>query len=213
MIVTIDGPAGVGKSTVAKLLAKRLGYRYLDTGAMYRAFTWGAIKRGIPLNEEGKLLRMIKGSSLRMGPETILLDGEDITRYIRSEDLTRHVHHLADSIPIRSELVRLQMEIAKGGNLVTEGRDQGSVVFPRAKRKFYLDASLRERARRRLKDLGKASKDLRLQEMMVEIRLRDGLDIQRAVGGLRIPKDAIYIDTTDMTVQEVLDTIFGIIKA
>src|SRR3954468_16039712 len=146
-VLTIDGPAGAGKSSVALQVAQKLGLRFLDTGAMYRAVTWKARKLGLvdPL----AIAAMARGTRVVVEPDRVTCDGEDVTRAIREPEVTAAVRHVADSPECRAELVRMQREIGAAGGLVTEGRDQGSVVFPDADFKFYMDASSEVRARRR----------------------------------------------------------------
>ncbi len=199
-VITLDGPAGAGKSTIARLLAKRLGFRFLDTGAMYRAFTWKALETGVDLRQPADLVAMIKGSTLQLDEARVILDGRDITNEIRDERITANSRHLADPPEVRAELVRLQQEFGGAGGLVTEGRDQGSVVFPDAEFKFYLDASIDERARRRAKELEGAD----LAALKKSIDERDERDRTRAIGALKKPAGAIVIDTSSMTVDEVV---------
>jgi len=201
-VITIDGPAGAGKSTVARRLAQELGFRFLDTGAMYRAFTWAALERGVNLKDPAALVRLIQGSALEFERGRVLLDGWDITDEIRAERITKNAAFLADPPPVRAELVRLQREIGRAGGLVTEGRDQGTVVFPDAEHKFYLDASIDVRAGRRLKELeqrGEVAAGVR--EGIAE---RDERDRKREVGALRIPEGAIKVDTSNRSVDEVV---------
>src|SRR5438128_9710203 len=151
-IITLDGPAGAGKSTVARLVAKNLGLRFLDTGAMYRAVTWKARKLG--LTDPLAIAEMIRATRLTVDPDRVTCDGEDVTRAIREPQVTAAVRPIADSPECRAELVRMQREIGRSGGLVTEGRDQGSIVFPDAEFKFYLDASVEVRTKRRHREQG-----------------------------------------------------------
>lgn len=198
-IVTIDGPAGAGKSTVARAIAARLGLRFLDTGAMYRAVTWKVLEER--LTDVREIAAMIRRTTLEMG-DRILVDGRDVTAEIRTPELTRAVKPIADSPECRAELVRLQREIGKDGGLVTEGRDQGSVVFPDAEYKFYLDASVDERARRRHREAGGD-----LDQIRRDIEKRDRDDMARPVGALVRPAGAIVIDTTGMTADDVVEAV------
>lgn len=191
MIVTIDGPAGAGKSTVARRVAKTLGLRYLDTGAMYRAYTWMAMERGIDLDDARAILRMMRREPMKADAKAI-----------RAERVTRHVYKLANVPVIRREMMRRQRAIGCRGGLVTEGRDQGSVVFPRADLKIYLTASVEERARRRHAEVGGS-----LEEIRREIARRDRRDRRRKVGALKVPRGAWRIDTTGRSIREVVDVI------
>ena len=202
MLVTIDGPAGSGKSTIARLVARRLGLRFLDTGAMYRAVALKAERLGIA--DPAAVARMIRGTSIAVEPDRVLCDGEDVTKAIRRPEVTAAVRPIADSPECRAELVRLQREAGREGGLVTEGRDQGSVVFPGATHKFSLDASVDVRAGRRHREIGGSLEDVR-----AKIERRDAEDRARAVGPLVCPPGAVVIDTSALTVEEVVARIAG----
>ncbi|MFW5692610.1 MAG: (d)CMP kinase, partial [Thermoguttaceae bacterium] len=150
MIITIDGPAGAGKSTVAKAVARRLGFRFLDTGAMYRAVALAGLRAGVDWSEPDELARVAEGLHIEVDGERTLLDGEDVTDAVRQSDVTAVTRYAADNPRVRDRLVQLQRELAAGRDVVTEGRDQGTVAFPEAERKFFLTAGPEERARRRL---------------------------------------------------------------
>lgn len=205
LIITIDGPAGAGKSTVAREVARRLGLRYLDTGAMYRAVAWKARRLG--LSDPREIARMIAGTRIEVADGRVLCDGQDVTLEIRSPEITAAVRPIADAPECRAELVRMQREAVRGGGLVTEGRDQGSVVFPDAPFKFYLDASVEERARRRWRELGGD-----LEEIRRAIERRDAEDRSRPVGPLVCPPGAQVIDTSALTVEEVVDKILATVR-
>jgi cytidylate kinase len=207
-VITIDGPAGAGKSTVAREVARRLGLRFLDTGAMYRAFTWKAMNAGVSLTDAAALVGMVRASRFEFDEGRVILDGRDITSEIRGERVTRNAKHLADPPEVRAELVRLQQEIGKGGGLVTEGRDQGTVVFPDADHKFYLDASVDVRARRRHRETGGDYEAVR--HFIAE---RDARDRARPVGTLRVPTGAIMIDTSHLTIEQVVERIVGAVTS
>ena len=204
-IITLDGPAGAGKSTVAKLVAKRLGLRFLDTGAMYRAVTWKAKQEGA-VDMVG-IAAMIDRTRITVDEKRVTVDGRDVSKDIRTPEIARAVAPIAASPECRAALVKLQQEIGREGGLVTEGRDQGSVVFPDAEYKFYLDASIDERARRRHKEIGGEADHIRR-----EMAERDRSDMTRAAGPLIKPQGAIVIDTTGMTIDEVVEAIASRVK-
>lgn len=206
MIITIDGPAASGKSTVARALAKRLGYHYIDTGAFYRAFTWKAIRVKANLKDEPGLCRLASKTRIEIeinqGGTKVLVDGRDVTEEIRSPEVTEKVHHIASLARVREHLVELQRKAALGTSAVAEGRDTGTVVFPGADKKFYLDAQLEERARRRLAEPN--HKGIAYEKILEELRLRDERDSTREASPLRMGPDFIYLDTTRFTVEEVV---------
>ncbi len=202
--MTLDGPAGAGKSTVARRVAAALGLRFLDTGAMYRAYTWKGLDLGIDLRDVPRLLEIIRGSRLELPEGRVLLDGRDISAEIRAERVTAASVYLADPPEVRAELVRAQRRQGEAGGLVTEGRDQGTVVFPDAEYKFYLDASVEVRAKRRVEELAKRGEKAEPAEVLKGIAERDERDRRRPVGGLRKPEGAIEIDTSRMGVDEVV---------
>lgn len=201
-IITLDGPAGAGKSSVARLVAKRLGLRFLDTGAMYRAVTWKARKLG--LADPAQIAPMIRATRLTLEPDRVTCDGEDVTRAIRDPKVTAAVRPVADSPECRAELVKMQQEIGRDGGLVTEGRDQGSVVFPDAEFKFYLDASVDVRAKRRHAEEGGD-----LDAIRRSIEQRDAEDKARKAGPLVEPKGALRLDTSGLTLEEVVARILA----
>ena len=216
LVITIDGPAAAGKSTVARMLARRLGFDYLDTGAMYRAATWKALQAGIDLNDAGKVADVaaaIRIEFVRRGAQKrIMCDGEDVTEQIRAPGVTEHVYQVADEPGARRALIAQQQKIAQEGNLVAEGRDQGSEVFPDAAAKFYLDASLDERARRRRKDLAGAGNRTLLRQVKEQMACRDSQDNARPVGALRRTGDMILIDSTNLSAEQVVEKILDVLK-
>lgn len=215
IIVTIDGPAGAGKSTVAKAVAEKLGHgwTYLDTGAMYRAVTWKAHQEDLISFENGTcdvpaIVEMIRRTDLRLEGGKVFCDGLDVSLEIRRPEISAGLKPIADSPECRAELVRLQQIIGTHGHLVTEGRDQGSVVFPEADIKYYFDASVDERARRRQKADGGD-----LQAVRAAVEARDTADKSRPVGKLVVPDGATVIDTTGLTIEELADRIVATVVA
>jgi len=205
MIVTLDGPAGVGKSSVAKALAERLDFEFLDTGAMYRAVALAARDAAIDLTSEAALADLLGHIRLGFRPLQAFLNGKDVTQRIRDPQVTRTAGVIAQSPTVRAYLVKLQRLIAAGRDLVTEGRDQGTVAFPDARCKFFLTAEPRERAQRRLRDLAARGIEMTLDEILRDQEERDRRDAARAVGPMKPAKDAIHLDTTGMTIDEVVD--------
>jgi cytidylate kinase len=208
MIITIDGPAGSGKSTVARELAKALGIAFLDTGATYRAVTLKALRQGVNMEDADVLARLAEAARIELLPDAdgtkVLLDGQDVTREIRSAEVSDNSHHVARSAQARQVLVELQRRTGAAlGDFVAEGRDQGSVVFPDADVKFYLDASPEVRARRRCDDLLAAGQQADYRQVLEAILIRDGRDRNRTVAPLVKPTGATEIDTSNLTVQQV----------
>lgn len=210
MIITIDGPAGSGKSTTARKLAARLGIPYLDTGAMYRVVTLAALERGIPLDDDAALSAIAGGDAyaLDLGPTHIrvTLDGRDVTEEIRSMRVNDNTRYIARLPGVRAALVKKQQALGREwGALVTEGRDQGSVAFPNADAKFFLDAEVQRRAERRFHELLADGEEVAYEDVLANLRTRDESDERRTHGPLTRPADAIHIDTTDQSLPEVLD--------
>jgi len=212
LVITIDGPAASGKSTVARLLADRLGVTFLDTGAMYRAVTLAGVREGIDLTDEGRLLQVLAGHRFDFevggGKMIVRVDGEDVTDAIRDNDLTAKVRHVASAPLVRQGLVEMQRAFAaRHRRIVTEGRDQGTVAFPDADVKFYLTADTAERARRRKAELDANGMESDLEQIRRSIEARDKSDEDRAVGPLKPAADAVIVDTTGLSIQEVVDRV------
>lgn len=212
MIVTIDGPAGSGKSSAARELARRLGFRFLDTGAMYRAVTLAALRRSVDWDDEAALALLAAGIEIALTDDRVLIDGEDVTSEIRTFEVTTLTRHAADNQQVRALLSDLQREFAAGQDVVTEGRDQATVVFPGAECKIYLTASDEVRAQRRYEDLRARGEDVTLEEVLAKQRQRDERDHNREVGGLRLAKDALLINTDGMTPEEVVDRLEEVVR-
>lgn len=213
MIVTIDGPAGAGKSTVAHQLARRLGFRFLNTGAMYRAVALAALRAELPLDDEDALVGLAKTLSIDVDDGHVRLDGEDVSAAIRDPEVTAAVRYAANNPGVRAILVELQRQIAADVNVVTEGRDQGTIVFPQATCKFYLTASPEERARRRLADLAAAGKATSLEDVLQQQNDRDHNDANREHGPLAQATDAVEVPTDGLELEEVVSRLEALVRA
>jgi cytidylate kinase len=205
MIVTIDGPAGAGKSSAARLLASRLGFDYLDTGAMYRAVTLAGLRAGIDLRDQAALAELLAGLRLEMPPGRVLLNGEDVTAAIRTAEVTAASAPVADSPVVRRRLVELQRQLAQGRDIVCEGRDQGTLVFPDAACKFFLTADPVERARRRQREMLARGEAVDLAELLRAQEARDRRDAARDLAPMVPAPDAIHLDSTHLTLEQVVD--------
>jgi CMP/dCMP kinase len=213
MIVTIDGPAGAGKSSAARELARRLGFRFLDTGAMYRAVTLAARERGLDLADGEALARLVSEIRVELSGDRVLLDGNDVTSAIRKFDITTAIHYAADNAAVRGQLVTWQRKAAARDDVVTEGRDQGTVVFPSAECKIFLTAAEEERARRRHADLLARGEDIPFMEVLANQRLRDHRDQSRQVGALRKADDATEVATDGLAPDEVVAKLEQIVRS
>ena len=217
LIITIDGPAASGKSTVARLLARKLGASFLDTGAMYRAVTLAAMRAGVDLNDEQKLLDITQACEfqffVKAGKMTVRIDNTDVTEQIRNPEVTANARYIAAAPGVRKKLVQMQRQFAANRHkIVTEGRDQGTVAFEDADIKFYLTADSAERARRRqaeLQDKGGAGS---IEQIQKAIEQRDKSDENRTVGPLKPAEDAIIVDTTNMSIDQVVEKLAGYVK-
>lgn len=212
MIITIDGPAGAGKSSVARALARRLGFRFLDTGAMYRAVALAGMRRGIDWDWPAELARIAREVEIRVDGERICLDGEDVSEAIRTTDVTAVTRYAADNPQVREHLVALQRAVAGQQNIVTEGRDQGTVVFPQAECKIFLTASAQERARRRLGDLQSQGEPATFEQVLAAQERRDREDATRAIGPLLPAADAVQVCTDGMTLEQVVARLESLVR-
>ncbi len=213
MIVTIDGPAGAGKSSVAKALAGRLRFYHLDTGAMYRAVALAGLRQGIDWDRPDQLAELAVRLDLSVRGERICLQGEDVTAAVRAQEVTAATRYAAGNPQVRARLVLLQRAVAEGKNVVSEGRDQGTVVFPLAECKIFLTASPEERARRRLLDLEMQGESASFQQILAEQQRRDAEDAAREVGPLRRADDAMEVLTDGLTQEQVVDRLEAIVRA
>ena len=215
-VITIDGPAGAGKSTVAKRLAKELGYSYVDTGAMYRALTLKAMLESVDLLNEDLLVALAKKTVIDMencaDGIKVLLDQVDVSKEIRSIEVTNNTHYIASAPKVRAIMVQWQRDIGGRKNIVVEGRDVGTVVFPKATYKFYLDANLDERSKRRIQELQEKGNQVEAEILKLEMKQRDEKDITRKVGPLKQARDAVFIDSTHLSIDEVVNKILSRIR-
>lgn len=203
-VITIDGPAGAGKSTVARLLAARLGYRLLDTGGMYRAVAWSVAQAGISADDAAAIARHLASVTLKIEGDRFVVNGRDVSGEIRTPEIGALTSRLTALAPVRDKVTPLQRRLAEPGGVVLEGRDTGTVVCPGADVKFFLDASLETRARRRQMELAAAGWTVALDAVRAEITVRDAQDRTRELAPLRKADDAIEVDTSDRTTEEVV---------
>jgi CMP/dCMP kinase len=205
MIVTIDGPAGSGKSTAARRLAERLGFSFLDTGAMYRAVGLKCLREGIDLEDHGAVARAAESATIELDDTRVFLDGQEVTEAVRTSEASEAASRVAVVGGVRSAMVGLQRRCAAGRDFVTEGRDQGTVAFPAAEHKFFLTADATERARRRQQELAGQGTTASFEEIYAQILDRDARDSGRAVAPLRPAADALLIDTSTREIETVVD--------
>jgi CMP/dCMP kinase len=211
VIVAIDGPAGAGKSTIARAVADKLGWDYLDTGAMYRAIALLALEQGVPPDDREALARIARTAGITATGDVVLVDGRDVTERIRADDVTRAVSRIAVVPGVRRAMAAVQRRAADSGNVVMEGRDIGSVVAPHAEVKIFLTATPDERALRRVRQTGLAPTADVVAKVRASIEERDARDASRTESPLMQTPDAVHVDTTDMTVDEVVARIAGLV--
>jgi len=212
MIITLDGPAGAGKSSAARALAARLGWCYMDTGAMYRAVTLVALERGVPLADAARLAALAESLAIEFRDGCVLVDGRDVSAEIRTERVTAATRPVADAPPVREALKRVQRRLAAGLDVVTEGRDQGSVVFPAAELKVFLTASPEERARRRHREECGRGAGASLEDVLAAQARRDEGDRVRPVGALQPAPDAVLLDTEGLSAAEVVEALVRLVE-
>ena len=213
IVIAIDGPAGSGKGTLAKELAKKLNIVNIDTGATYRCVALKALRNNISLEEQDKIIDIARNINIDLLTDgTVLMDGEDVTKEIRTKEVTSIVSPVSSIVEVRTAMVDVQRKIAEGKDVVMEGRDITTVVFPNAKYKFYLDASIECRAKRRYKENVEKGIDMTYEEVYESIKARDYNDMHKEVGSLMRTDDQIYIDTTDLTVDEEVAIIEKVVK-
>lgn len=212
MVIAIDGPAASGKSTTAKEVARRLEYIYLDTGATYRALTLKAIKNSVDMENRVELRRLALKTDISFKNSRLYLNGKDVTEEIRKPVVDKNVSLVSSYPEVRKRMVTLQRKISKGRNVVCEGRDIGTVVFPDADVKIYIDASLDVRAKRRMLELQSKGVTITYEDVKRQLQARDNLDSKRQHSPLSIPEGAVILDTTNLTIEEQVKKILGIIE-
>lgn len=212
-IIAIDGPAGSGKGTLAKELAKKFNLVNIDTGATYRCVALKTLRNNISLDDTNQIIRISKNIDIDLRQDgRVFMDGEDVTNEIRSKEVTKIVSPISSIVEVRKNMADIQRKIAQGNDVVMEGRDITTVVFPEAKYKFYLDASLESRAKRRYKENLEKGIDMTYEEVYENIQKRDYNDMHKEVGSLTRTKDQIYIDTTNLSIEEEIEIIRKVIE-
>ena len=212
MVVAIDGPCGSGKGTIAKILSEKLNLVNIDTGATYRCLALKTLENNIDLKDEKRIIELSENLNVEFKDGKVFLDGEDVSRKIREKEVTQIVSPISSIIEVRKNMVELQRKMASTYDVILEGRDITTVVFPNAEYKFYLDASLDERVNRRVKQNKEMNIDMSEEEIRKNISDRDYNDMNKPVGALKRTEDQIYIDSTNMTIDEVIDKMISIIE-
>ena len=213
LVIAIDGPSGAGKGTIARAISEALGYRHVDTGAMYRAVGWKAAHDGIPLDDEAAVSALAKRAALVVEGGVVNIDGHDVTRAIRTPEIDKAATAVARLPKVREVLVARQRALGADGGVVMEGRDIGTVVFPAAEVKVYLDASAEERARRRATDTAHSGSQAGQAAVAAAIEARDKADTTRKVSPLSIAADAVHIDTTEMPIDRVVEQVMRLVRS
>jgi len=213
LVIAIDGPSGAGKGTIARAISEALGYRHVDTGAMYRAVGWKAAFEGVPLEDEAAVSALARRAELVVEGGVVAIDGHDVTRAIRTPEIDKAATAVARLPKVREVLVARQRALGAEGGVVMEGRDIGTVVFPNADVKIYLDASAEERARRRATDTAHSGSQAGQAAVAEAIQARDKADTTRPVSPLALAPDAVHIDTTDMPVERVLNRVMELVTS
>jgi cytidylate kinase len=206
-VITIDGPSGSGKGTVARGLARRLGYRYLDTGALYRAVAWKARSEQVKTDDDAALGELVKNINIDFNGDRIFVEDRDISSEIRTGEIGELSSQVSARPAVREGLFAIQRELCIEGNVVIEGRDTGTTIFPESRNKFFLDASLKERARRRNDELKMKDSDTTMESVIEDIKKRDTRDSSRKTSPLKQTDDMIYIDSTGLSIEEVIEEI------
>ena len=215
MIVAVDGPAGSGKGTVTKRIEKELGFLNLDTGATYRCVALQVLRENVKLDNEEKIIKIANNINIKIDntgdKDIILLNGEDVSKEIRTKEVTEVVSQISSIIPVRERMVEVQRNLAKGKNVIVEGRDIGTVVFPNADVKIYLDASEEVRAKRRYEENVQNGINTSYEEVLENVKMRDYNDMHKKVGALKKANDAIVIDSTSLTIDQVVENIKNVV--
>lgn len=216
MIVAVDGPAGSGKGTVTKKIEEKLGFLNLDTGATYRCVALQTLRKEIKLENEEAIIKIANDIDIKIDntgdKDIILLNGEDVSKEIRTKEVTGIVSQISSIIPVREKMVEVQRNLAQGKNVIVEGRDIGTVVFPNADVKIYLDASEEIRAKRRYEENKQNGIDTTYEEVLENVKMRDYNDINKPYGALKKADDAIVVDSSNLTIEEVVEKVKNIIE-